>query len=370
MASFRKTTRADGEVIFQWRAKVPLRQEDGSITWRYVERSTGAGTLQAARERGKVLYNEFHAALDRPNVPKAHPLTFAEGAIAYMKAGGERQYLDRILAEIGTLPIIAIDQDQMHELAEKLYPGCKPSTINRQIYTPVMAIISMMAQQRRCPPALLRRPKGHDKVAPLKVPEEAWFNRVMPELSVKMRAVLLCLTLHGRRISEIIERVPADLDVERWTLHIPDSKTGVPILIPLAEPVIATIREMLAENRAEDQRQKLKGKPPRPAKWLFGTGDRNNFGRAIRAACEKAGVPSYGSHAIGRHSFATRLLRAGKSLVFVKDAGGWKTISMPASRYAHLEKSEVADEVRAIGQRWSDDRQRSAQIMPLKKTAG
>ena len=85
---------------------------------------------------------------------------------------------------------------------------------------------------------------------------------------------------------------------------------------------------------------------------LFPYGDRHNVYRALRAVCKKAGLPYYGTHALGRHAFATRLLKQGKSLKFVQDAGGWKSIKMPAMHYGHLEKSEVQDEIRKVGEEW------------------
>ncbi|MGK2922723.1 MAG: hypothetical protein ACSLE4_08055 [Methyloceanibacter sp.] len=57
--------------------------------------------------------------------------------------------------------------------------------------------------------------------------------------------------------------------------------------------------------------------------------------RALSKACERAGIlvtdkngkkvgGYYGSHAIGRHAFASRLLADGKSVKFVAEAGGGK----------------------------------------------
>jgi len=91
-------------------------------------------------------------------------------------------------------------------------------------------------------------------------------------------------------------------------------------------------------------------------RWLFGTALRSNITRDLKVAAKRAGVKYFGTHAIGRHSFATRLLREGKSLKFVKDAGGWATIKMVADRYGHLEKREVDEEVNEIAGRWAKRR--------------
>jgi len=170
----------------------------------------------------------------------------------------------------------------------------------------------------------------HEKVPALKIPDQDWFEAVMPLLSTKVRAVLLLITLHGLRISEAVERKPADLDTNKWRLTIPDTKSGEPVRIPLSQPVIEAIREIMAEKRAEDEKRKAKGKLPRRTEWLFGTGSRRNISRDIAKACVRAGVASYGTHAAGRHSFATRVLDHGKSLKFLMAAGRWKTANADA----------------------------------------
>ena len=85
----------------------------------------------------------------------------------------------------------------------------------------------------------------------------------------------------------------------------------------------------------------------RSQRWLFGTGSRRNIARDIKAAAARPGVSSYGSHAVGRHKFASSLLAEGKSLHFVKDAGRWATIKMVSERYGHLEQQQVTDDVNA-----------------------
>jgi len=103
----------------------------------------------------------------------------------------------------------------------------------------------------------------------------------------------------------------------------------------------------------------------RNKQWIFGTCNRSNIARSIRKACKKAGVTSFGTHAIGRYSFATRLLHDGKSLKFLMNAGRWKTARMPMMRYGHLEQSEVNEEVNAIADRWATDSSRN--VVRMKK---
>jgi integrase len=197
----------------------------------------------------------------------------------------------------------------------------------------------------------LIRPKGHDKAPKLETPDEEWFNAVLPELTPEIRACVLLITLHGLRIAEAIERIPADVD-QGWRLSIPDTKTGEPVCIPLSRPVIVAIKDI------PDWRHK---------RWLFGTCHRSNIARSIRKACVRAGVRTYGTHCIGRHSFSVRVLRHGKSVKFLMSAGRWKTAKMPMTRYGHLERSEVNEAVLEIAAEWQDT-MHPVKLRQLKRT--
>lgn len=340
MSSFRRKTKKDGTVTYTWRATVPYRQADGTIGYKPVERGTGAGTLSEARAIGKQLERQYH---ERANLPLSEDtddgeqVTFAMAAISYMQTGGERTYLAPILERIGSKPLPEITQEVVQELASSK-SHCKASYINRIIFTPILAVMNHAAKLKMCPPPILIRPKGHDKAPSLKLPSEDWFRAIWPHLSESKRAATLLITLHGLRISEALKRTPSDLNMARGELSIPDTKTGEPALISLSEPVIEAIREI----------------PNWPnQRWLFGTCHASNYRKSIVRACEAAGQPVYGSHAIGRHSFSTRVLQEGKSLKFLMNAGRWKTAKMPMQRYGHLEQSEVQDEVKVIASRWN-----------------
>jgi len=348
--AFRKHTTADGKAVYLWRGKVPVKEASGAITYKRVERSTKSSTLAGAREAARKIEAEYHERAGS-TVQEVGDVTFADAALGYMKSGGERRYLAALLSHVGNKLLTDITQDVAQQLSDKLKPGASVATINRHIFTPLLAVLNYAAKLHQCPPPLLIRPKGHDKAKQLDLPDETWFAAILPHLSPKARAVVLVTTLHGLRIAEAIERTPDDVDAA-WRLHIPDTKTGEPVMVPLSEPVIEAIKSIPGWRRQ---------------KWLFGTCHRSNIAKAIRRACKLAGVQAYGSHAIGRHSFATRVLvDGGKSLKFLMQAGRWKTAKMPMSRYGHLEHSEVNQEVNQLATKWAD-RPEAAKVTRLKK---
>jgi hypothetical protein len=92
--------------------------------------------------------------------------TFADAALAYIQAGGERAYLRPIIEMTGPeairkMPLTDIDQIALDRAAVALYPNASAPTRNRQFYTPVSAVLKRAGIDKR-----ILRPKGwheHDQ---------------------------------------------------------------------------------------------------------------------------------------------------------------------------------------------------------------
>jgi hypothetical protein len=59
--------------------------------------------------------------------------TFAEAAIVYMEAGGERRFLVPLLKRFGELPLSSIGQGEIDAASTTLYPNATPATRNRRV---------------------------------------------------------------------------------------------------------------------------------------------------------------------------------------------------------------------------------------------
>src|ERR1700733_6824194 len=73
-------------------------------------------------------------------------ITFLAAAVAYMKAGGQRNFLGPIIEHTGPHSIRdkvieRITQTDIDNLAGDLYPNASSPTRNRQGYTPVAAVL-------------------------------------------------------------------------------------------------------------------------------------------------------------------------------------------------------------------------------------
>jgi integrase len=68
--------------------------------------------------------------------------------------------------------------------------------------------------------------------------------------------------------------------------------------------------------------------------------------RRMRAACERAGIDPVPYHCL-RHSYASALVKAGVPLFYVAQSLGHTSIKMVQEHYGHLEKSHLAETIRA-----------------------
>lgn len=103
------------------------------------------------------------------------------------------------------------------------------------------------------------------------------------------------------------------------------------------------------ELRAELEKAHAEAGTP-TAGWIFPArgdkeGPRQDFGIALRRACQRAGVPVVGPHAL-RHTWASRLAMAGVDRKALMDLGGWSSGQMLDQVYAHV-TSDHLEEVMA-----------------------
>ena len=91
---------------------------------------------------------------------------------------------------------------------------------------------------------------------------------------------------------------------------------------------------------------------PLGASWA--RGGTANFRRWLLTAYEAAGIPRFDAHGRRihvhalRHSFATRLLRAGVPIQYVQRLGGWKTITVLERIYNHVESRDALDAMASV----------------------
>src|SRR5258706_12481412 len=358
--------------------KTPNYTVRGTYLRVYVERTAGtpdkklAGQvlkgIERAIERGE------YAATPKPAVEAKRPATFADAALAYLRAGGEAKYLSDIIELTGEhalrdKPLTEIDQIAIDNPASALYPDAPATTTNRQFYTPVSAVLKRAGIERE-----IKRPKGWrgSKATEWLEPEQA-FPLIDAAYEIDPEFGLFCLTLlyPGMRLGDPIKSKLRDLKLNEALLYVPDSKNGEPRPVHLPPVVVEAFRDQ----------------PPRTARPRKASGEPLANGAAGRSRRD-AGVPFlnrspdeklFRFHIGGRLRKMLALAMKDAGLKFARRQGGFHlfchTYGTWMTRYGDLDTYGL---VRT--KRWKDpasaDRSnqttaspeaRRADLMPVKK---
>ena len=135
------------------------------------------------------------------------PITFLAAAVAYMKSGGERPFLKPIIEHTGPYAIRdrtieKITQLDLDNLAAALYPTGTPQTRNRQVFTPIAAVLHAAGIERK-----FKRPRGwRGSKSKSKLEPEQAFALLDSAQQIDAEFGLLCMSLlyTGRRIGETL----------------------------------------------------------------------------------------------------------------------------------------------------------------------
>ena len=182
----------------------------------------------------------------------------------------------------------------------------------------------------------MRVPKKPERI--LTESEEALLLAACDRVRGKHLRPIVTLALHtGMRKGEILGLLWSQVDLDNRTIHIHNAKSrhgerGIPM-----NQAVQDLLFDLAQKRTSDfvfPSARTPGKPIRDHKM--------GFWRAV----ELAGIPHIRFHDL-RHTFATRLVRAGADLITVQHLLGHANITMTA-RYAHALKDGKIYAVRRL----------------------
>lgn len=333
MSRKRKRTRSSGLRVLL-RPDSPFYQIHGTVRGHTIRKSTGTSDrVSAERLRNQLETDLLNEALGNHK----SIATFDRAMNLYLDQNEDRKCRATALLQhhFAGVKLADINDEKILAFVRLYYPRAKPATVSREVYTPIIAVMHVGRKNGLCDAPKLTRP-----VVKKKMVEHApadWLTKFLAGCdNPRVKAIVLLMTTTACRVAEACRVTWQDVDVARGEITLLRTKNGEPRVLIVTKHIMDTI---VALRQPDD----------RDGKRVFGYSNRWSVNQAIERQCVRLGVKYYSTHKLGRHAFATRMLKRGHTLAEVTLAGGWSraSINMMYSTYGHLEKQKLADDVRA-----------------------
>lgn len=149
-------------------------------------------------------------------------------------------------------------------------------------------------------------------------------------------ALLALLGGLGLRVSEVVTLKLADVDRETQTLTVHRHKVGLTQKLALRNGVWQAISAWLAMRQGEAPDAALICAVSKGGRITGKPINRISIAERVRAIGEEVGISNLSPHDL-RHSWATVAAAKGAPITALRDAGGWRTLAMPAHYVAQAE---------------------------------
>lgn len=321
------------------------RLTDGTVCWRVrlwrdgrPHKWSGFPTKTQAREFYEARKQEvrsglpFPARSGRTTTLRAWIADYLASAIHKRTYRHERHFAIWWTDQLGRLALTAIMPAEIERARQTL--TCSPARINR--YTDWLRhVLNVAVKQDRLVKnpvlALARHQENEAPIHQYTTAQEAHLQRELgPEDAEKVRVAILTGL---RRADQFLGRK----EWIRWTDRlyvVPHTKTRRPRVVFLSEEAIMLLRRQVARHPDSPWLYPSKTKPDRPMS------PDNWYGKVFRPACRRAGLPLELKWHTLRHTFGSRLAKAGASLQDIMAMGGW-TSPKAALRYIHHHREDL-----------------------------
>lgn len=239
----------------------------------------------------------------------------------------------------------------VRELGLKLYPDAGTTTWNRQVVTPVRAVINNAHDLGKCPPIRIRgftrdertrQDKRRGSTGRQSYPPGSWewMLQFCEHAAPRIKALALTMFCTGARISQAMAMEPHHFDAEGKRLCVPGAKGMGDRWLDIPDWLVEAIADLPAELYP-------RGWDRKPAnRRLFGYAERSSPRKGWNKAIEKAGIEFIPFHSAGRHGFGQEMnVRTPIDEKAASAFGGWSDISLMKRTYTHAET--ISDKVHA-----------------------
>ncbi len=320
----------------------------GTVRGLRITESTGTDQRAAAEDirvkrEAELLHQSIHGdAISR---------TFADAAVRYLEGGGDGTHLDPILDIIGTKKLGAIGQKELEDLATAIdkrrpaeqkakYPKLSNSTLNRQVYTPTIAVLTYAASLQWCGKPAIRRPKQPKGRVRWVKPDVA--ERMIQCAAPHLRPLVLFLFSQGCRISEALYLDWNEVDLDRAHVIFLDTKNGDDRGCPIQKRALTALKAI--NRRKGPVFLTDEGKP-----YAERTGGGGMIKTAWSTMLEAAEVTDFTPHDC-RHTWATWYYQKNRDLKKLMELGGWRDVQS-VMRYTHVNSEHLAPSIENLWDR-------------------
>lgn len=312
----------------------------GTVRGLAVDESTGTNCKETAEEIRAIREAEI---LHRSVYGKQATASWLEASTSYVENGGEVRFLDGINALFGMTPLARIDQSAIDKGARALYPNGQDSTLNRQFYGKVSAVLKHAAKRGMCDYRVVsRKPEPLKKFRWLK-PLEA--EGLIEAAAAHLKPFIILSLYTGARVSEALYLDWEQVDLSGAHVSFLETKNGTARGVHLHPRVVAALANLThREGCVFHTHEGLRYEPKGDGGGQIKTG----FSAAIRRAGLSTNVKEkkVTPHTL-RHTFASWHYQHHRDLRALQDVGGWKSLSM-VMRYAHLNSGNQAVAIDAL----------------------
>lgn len=232
-----------------------------------------------------------------------------------------------ILKALGDVRLADIDQDTVTRLRRAiLRPNSGPSTVTRNLITPLRAVLRHAHRRGWCDAPLLDTPRSPHGRTLFMVPAEA--EQLLASAGPHLRPLIIFLLGTGARLSEALYLDWRDVDLTGARAIFWKTKNGKRRNAILPTRVVVALANLPHRDGAVFLRPD--GQP---------YDDRDGYGGQVKTAWKgairRSGLnPEFTPHTC-RHTWASWHYALHRDLLRLKQEGGWSSV-MLVERYAHL----------------------------------
>jgi len=322
--------------------KTPYYSGRGRHLGRYVDRSTKSCEKSVAIK----IIKKWEREIESGEFAERGEPTFASALISYLNAGGDPRPTGKLLEYYQETPLRLIDGDSIDACAIALFPTQSPATRNREVYTPMSAILKRGGFDFK-----IKRPKGSRGkiITDWLWPEQAFrIFKAARTIDEEFEILLQFVCYTGCRLSDPLKMKCNDVRLSESFAYVGKTKNGKPR--PIFLPPVLVARLACHPHGVDRGDERL---------FRFHKGGALYY--LLMAACQIAcGLPKPVRIKRGKqpprpkyeldwvnfhtfcHTYATWMRRyAGLDVRGLVGTGRWDSMQS-AERYAHVVASEEA----------------------------